>query len=102
MSDPLLIIASVVGLVTTSAKVANIAKQLYDSGKMYPPPSVALARRWLLDRSAVADSTDSNSCTLLLYSVWYSHEDICKLLLGQGTAVDSTDSNGRTSLSFAV
>jgi len=36
MSDPLSIIASVVGLVTTSAKIASIAKQLYDSAKDAP------------------------------------------------------------------
>ena len=36
MSDPLSIIASVVGLVTTSAKVASIAKELYNSGKDAP------------------------------------------------------------------
>jgi len=36
MSDPLSIIASVVGLVATSAKIASIAKQLYDSGKDAP------------------------------------------------------------------
>ena len=36
MSDPLSIIASVVGLVTISAKVARIAKELYDPGKDAP------------------------------------------------------------------
>jgi len=36
MPDPLSIIASVVGLVTTSAKIASIAKQLYDSEKDAP------------------------------------------------------------------
>ena len=36
MSDPVSIIASVVGLATTSAKIASIAKQLYDSGKDAP------------------------------------------------------------------
>ena len=36
MADPLSIIASVVGLVTTSAKIASIAKQLYDSGRDAP------------------------------------------------------------------
>jgi len=36
MSEPVSIIASVVGLATTSAKIAGIAKQLYDSGKDAP------------------------------------------------------------------
>ena len=36
MSDPLSIIASVVGLATISAKIATTAKQLYDSGKDAP------------------------------------------------------------------
>jgi len=36
MSDLLSIIASVVGLVATSAKIASIAKQLYGSGKDAP------------------------------------------------------------------
>ena len=36
MPDLLSIIASVVGLVTTSAKIASMAKQLYDSGKNAP------------------------------------------------------------------
>ena len=36
MCDPLSIIASVVGLAATSAKIAGIAKQLYNSGKGAP------------------------------------------------------------------
>ena len=36
MPNPLSIIASVVGLVTTSAKIASISKQLYDSAKDAP------------------------------------------------------------------
>jgi len=36
MSDPLSIIASAIGLVATSAKIATTAKQLYDSGKDAP------------------------------------------------------------------
>ena len=36
MSDPLSIIASVVGLATICAKIASISKQLYNSGKDAP------------------------------------------------------------------
>ena len=36
MSDPLSILASVVGLAATAAKIASIAKQLYNSGKDAP------------------------------------------------------------------